>query len=100
VRARALTPGGGARGGSYSGADLYALCADAWGRAAARLVARREAAGAGAAGAGGGGEGGGARVEVGQADLLAAQRGVAPSVAPDAVARYEALRAQYAAPQG
>jgi len=96
VRARALTPGGGARGGSYSGADLYALCADAWGRAAARLVARREAA----AGAGAGGEGGDARVEVGQEDLLSAQRGVAPSVAPDAVARYEALRARYAAPQG
>ena len=104
----------------FTGADLYALCSDAWMSALKRAIAAGEAAEAAAAqqqqqaqqggasstataGAGpspeqrqeqsGGGEG--EKVEVRQADFLAAAEAVQPSLSAEEVAKYEAIRDEY-----
>ena len=86
-----------------TGADLYALCSDAWMTALKRVIAEREAqaqAGGGAAGQGSGaGQGGGRRddVVVRHADFVAALHDLRPSLSEADVARYEAVRDQYMA---
>lgn len=76
---------------TYTGADLYALCAGAWQRAAAREVRRltelgedREA------------ESGKGKVEVCQDDFVVAKLGVVPSVTPAMLQKYDSLRIQFA----
>ena len=61
-----------------TGADLYALCADAWMAALKRTI-----------------ELGRDGVEVCQSDFLVAVRDLTPSVSEEELARYEALRGQY-----
>ena len=109
---------------TYTGADLYAVCADAWMRAAQRLISRLERAssadaqaseadgaqlcgreGVGqvvsepAAGAAGNGATSDAEpsqlVVVGQQDFAAAQQAVAPSVTAETLQEYERIRAKF-----
>lgn len=61
-----------------TGADLYALCADAWMAALKRTIELQ-------------GDG----VEVCQSDFLVAVRDLTPSVSEEELLRYEALRGQY-----
>ena len=72
-----------------TGADLYALCADAWMNGAKRTVAAR--------GPGGAGEGppGDARVLVSAADFLGALEQLTPSLSLEELARYERIRDSY-----
>ena len=104
---------------TYTGADLYAVCAQAWTLAALRVIERLEAAGHVGVGEGEGGEGqgvtqgagrGGAgasklagveepcqgpRVVVMQCDFEAAQKAVAPSVTRATLDEYERIRAKF-----
>ena len=72
-----------------TGADLYALCADAWMNGAKRTVAAR--------GPGGAGEGppGDARVLVSAADFSGALEQLTPSLSLEELARYERIRDSY-----
>ena len=88
----------------FTGADMYALSADAWMVAFRRGVAEREAADGPAAeeggGTGGGGGGGGEEdeeeeVEVGQADFTAALGSLQPSLSEEEIRRYRRIREQY-----
>lgn len=105
----------------FTGADLYALCADAWmtalkraiaaqeastqqrqtssgGAAAALVAAAADSSGSGEAGAEGGEkeeEGEEEEVTVTQADLLQAADTVQPSLSAAEVARYERIRDEY-----
>lgn len=109
----------------FTGADLYALCSDAWMGALKRAIAAAEAApaqqqeqqtvngaadGTGPAGASAAAgqqqdqqqqqEGSGSseeddEVEVQQADFLAAVQTVQPSLSVEEVAKYEAIRDEY-----
>ena len=67
----------------YTGADLYALCADAWMRAVKTHMAR---AGAGATAA---------AVQVAMADFTGAMADLAPSLSADELARYQTLAASF-----
>ena len=67
----------------YTGADLYALCADAWMRAVKTHLAR---AGAGATAA---------AVQVAMADFTGAMADLAPSLSADELARYQTLAASF-----
>lgn len=85
-----------------TGADLYALCADAWMAALKRTIELAEdetAQGDEGDGVQGGDvlEGGDAqqRVMVCQGDFLMAVRDLTPSISEEELARYEALRGQY-----
>lgn len=76
---------------TYTGADLYALCASAWQRAAAREVKRLTALGEGSEA-----EEDRGKVEVWQDDFKAAKQGVVPSVTPAMLQKYDSLRVQFA----
>jgi hypothetical protein len=76
------------------------VCADAWTRAAQRLIGELEAHAAGVGGghaAGGGGAGAAAEntVVVLQCDLVAAQLAVAPSVTAETLLEYARIRAKF-----
>ena len=89
----------------YTGADVYALCADAWTRAAKRAVRERDVdAGGGTNGTrgrGGGGDGGGeaTRVEtvvtVAAGDFDAALAELTPSLTDEDVRHYARMRAEF-----
>lgn len=70
----------------FTGADMYALCADAWMSAFKRHVASPRAGAADAADA----------VVVRQEDFMRAARTLQPSLGAEEIAKYEALRDQYA----
>jgi peroxin-6 len=76
---------------TYTGADLYALCASAWQRAAAREVKRLTALGEGRDP-----EEDKGQVEVLQDDFWVAKNGVIPSVTPAMLQKYDSLRVQFA----
>ena len=100
---------------TYTGADLYAVCAQAWTLAALRVIERLEAAGHVGVGEGESGKGEGAgrggagasklagveepcqgpRVVVMQSDFEAAQKAVAPSVTRATLDEYERIRAKF-----
>uniref|UniRef100_A0A061QL16 Peroxisomal ATPase PEX6 n=1 Tax=Tetraselmis sp. GSL018 TaxID=582737 RepID=A0A061QL16_9CHLO len=65
----------------FTGADLYALCSDAWTAAMRRQFGRRGAVPSG--------------VSVCREDFLAALERLQPSLTAEELARYEALRLQY-----
>lgn len=67
----------------FTGADMYALCSDAWTRAMRRAMR----------GAPGGGPP--ATVAVDSADFTAALASLQPSLSQEELARYDALRLQY-----
>ncbi|KAI8467615.1 MAG: hypothetical protein J3K34DRAFT_523599 [Monoraphidium minutum] len=97
---------------TLSGADLYALCADAWMGALKRRIAEREGAGAAAEAAlhGTGPAGGaaarggvlqeGGRLVVAHADFLEALAALSPSLSREELGRYLALKDHYDAQQG
>ena len=91
-----------------TGADLYALCSDAWMAALKRVIAQEEAVaqqqqqqateqqdGEPPDGLAGGGGGGADQVLVTQADFVAAADAVQPSLSAEEVAKYEAIRDSY-----
>ncbi|KAL4857587.1 Peroxisome biogenesis protein 6 [Chlorella vulgaris] len=91
----------------FTGADLYALCSDAWMTALKRSIAaleQQQAIDGGSsptasqpASAGGGESEQGAQevVTVTQADLMAAAQNLQPSLSAEEVAKYERIRDQY-----
>ena len=97
---------------TLSGADLYALCADAWmGALKRRIAAGGDGDGTGEGGrdegaGGGGGEGGSTEaaappaVVVEAADFAAALAALTPSLSREELARYLALKAHYEGQRG
>lgn len=92
---------------TYTGADLYALCADAWLQAAKRhMAAQAGGAAAGPLEGSGGGEGvppveaeeSEPAVVVEQKDFYAALRELTPSLSRMELERYERLRKQFQGP--
>jgi peroxin-6 len=91
----------------FTGADLYALCSDAWMTALKRSIAALEQQQAVDGGSSptasqqactGGGEpeqGAQEVVTVTQADLMAAAQNLQPSLSAEEVAKYERIRDQY-----
>lgn len=82
----------------FTGADMYALCSDAWMTALRRGIAAAEAAGrpdGSSDGAAAGGEA--AAVVVQQSDFYAALDSLQPSLSEEDVRKYERIRDQYEA---
>lgn len=81
----------------FTGADMYALSADAWMVAFRRGIVEREAAARTSATEGGIGEEvrDEEEVEVGQADFTAALGSLQPSLSEEEIRRYERIREQY-----
>lgn len=80
----------------FTGADLYALCSDAWMTALKRAIAQQDEEGqpeSRAASNGDSSEGG--TVLVNQADFLEAADSVQPSLSIEEVAKYERIRDEY-----
>ncbi|KAL3677558.1 hypothetical protein R1sor_027506 [Riccia sorocarpa] len=75
---------------NYTGADMYALCADAWHQAVKREVSRKEDRGLDS-----GSEEFTEKVVVKQEDFLKAMRDLTPSLSKAELERYERLRHQF-----
>mmetsp|Transcript_27469 Transcript_27469/g.69323 ORF Transcript_27469/g.69323 Transcript_27469/m.69323 type:complete len:493 (+) Transcript_27469:1190-2668(+) len=86
--------------GTFTGADLYGMCADAWQRAAIREVGRlnklQAEGGAPVPSGEADGEGEVGGVVVGRKDFEGAMRDVVPSVTPGMLIKYEQLRNKFA----
>ncbi|CAL5226879.1 g9752 [Coccomyxa viridis] len=74
---------------TYTGADLYALCADAWMAGLKRIIAEAEEGSTTA--------GGSEEVTVDQCDFWAALRELRPSLSPDELERYRVIKEQHEA---
>lgn len=72
----------------FTGADMYALCSDAWMTAFKQHISQL-------GGLPAGGNGNASAIMVRQADFLQAATTLQPSLGEDEIAKYEALRDQY-----
>ena len=76
---------------TYSGADLYALCTEAWMLAAKRVIESGD-------GGRSGSDGCNRKVLVAMGDFVRALQKVAPSLSRDDLVKYQALQQKYASP--
>ena len=79
---------------TYSGADLYALCTEAWMLAAKRVIESGDGGRSGSES-----DGGNRKVVVTMGDFVRALQKVAPSLSRDDLVKYQALQQKYASPR-